>query len=153
MDIKAVVLNSFKGASEIFLKDLQALPEDAFDHRFGGTARTVADIVYEVNLVNDHIGMVLRGEEPFAWPDGGWIKAPEGFRGKEAVVAAFETSSNRILATIEGFSEADLEATVETEHGARTRFQRCQFMALHLWYHSGQLNFMQTLLGDDAWHW
>jgi hypothetical protein len=153
MDIKSNAEKNLRGACEMFLKDLEALPEEAFTKSFGGTARTVADIVYEVNLVNDHVGMVLRGEEPFVWPHGAWIKAPEDFQTKETVIAGFKKSSEKIVATAEAFTEEEMEATVETEHGPRTRFARCQFMTLHIWFHLGQLNFIQTLLGDDVWHW
>jgi uncharacterized damage-inducible protein DinB len=153
MDIKAATVNGLKSACSIFLQDLEALPEEAFCATFGKATRTVADIVYEVNLVNDHIGMVIRGEEPFEWPDGMWIKAPEDFKTKETVVNAFKLSSEKIIATAESFSDEDLEGTVETEHGPRTRFERCRFMGVHLWYHSGQLNFIQTILGDTEWHW
>lgn len=153
MDIKAIALGGLKGACGVFLTDLEALPEEAFGERFGGSARTVADIVYEVNLVNDHVGMTIRGEEPFDWPEGGWISAPEGFAGREVVVSAFKESSERILETVDGFSEEDLLGKVTTEHGETDRFERCRFMTLHLWYHSGQLNFIQNLKGDSAWHW
>ncbi len=137
----------------MFLQDLQALPEEAYSQSFGPVCRTVADIVYEVILVNDHIGMVLRGEEPFEWPDKGWIKAPEEFRGKDVVIDAWEKSCEKIVATAEAFSDAELEETVETEQGPRTRTERFRFIGLHTWYHMGQLNFIQTLRGDDAWHW
>ncbi len=140
-------------ACTIFMKDLEAMPAEAFDKQFGPATRTVADIVYEVNLVNDHIGMVIRGEEPFEWPDDGWIKAPEDFRTKDAVIAGFKESSERILATIDALSPEELSAPLSTKEGITTRHDRSQFVALHLWYHSGQLNFIQTLLGDDAWHW
>ncbi|MEQ1821172.1 MAG: DinB family protein [Fimbriimonadaceae bacterium] len=145
--------DSLKRACGIFLQDLQALPEEAFDKSFGRKTRTVADIVYEVNLVNDHIAMNIRGEEALPFPDEGWIKAPEDFRTKEAVIAGFQKSSQTIIATAEGFSEVQLEETVKTERGESTRTDRIRFMALHLWYHSGQLNFIQTLMGDDGWHW
>jgi hypothetical protein len=153
MDIKENAMNGLKGACGMFLQDLEALPEDAFDRSFGPATRTVADIVYEINLVNDHIGTVLRGEEPFAWPEGKWIKAPEGFRSKDVVIDAFKRSTEKFLATAEAFSPEQMEETVKTEWGERSRFQRCQFVALHLWYHSGQLNFIQTMLGDDEMHW
>jgi hypothetical protein len=153
MDLKANATNGLKNACQLIKHDLEALPETAFGESFGGKTRTVADIIYEVNLVNDHVGMVIRGEEPFAWPEDGWIKAPEGFNTKEIVVAAFEASSQKIIATAEALSVDDLEGMVQTEHGERSRYQRCQFMTMHMWYHSGQLNFIQTLLGDDGWHW
>lgn len=153
MDLKAAALEGFKGVSTAFTKDLEALPEEAFTQRQGGKARTVADFVYEVNLVNDHVGMVLRGEEPFPWPEGGWIVAPSGFSGKTHIIEAFRKSSRRIVETIESFDAGEMESTVTTEHGPTTRYERCQFMTLHLWYHCGQLNYIQTLLGDDQWHW
>ncbi|AIE86013.1 hypothetical protein OP10G_2645 [Fimbriimonas ginsengisoli Gsoil 348] len=136
------------------MKDLQALPEEAFKKDFGGKTRTVADIVYEVNLVNDHVGMVIRGEEPFVWPEGAaWIKAPEGFGAKDDVIAAFQKSSEKIISTVDAYSVEELEAPLQTEDGETNRAERCRFMTLHVWYHGGQLNFIQTLLGDDAWHW
>jgi len=153
IDLKATAGNGLKNACNLIRQDLQALPEDAFDQSFGGSSRTVADLVYEVILVNDHVGLVIRGEEPFDWPDDGWIKAPDDFRTKDVVLKGFEKSSEKIIATVEALSTEELEGTVQTEHGLRTRFQRCQFITLHMWYHSGQLNFIQTLLGDDGWHW
>jgi len=153
IDTKKVALGGLKGAFGIFLKDLNALPDEAFENNFGGKTRTVADIVYEVNLVNDHVGMVMRGEEPFIWPEGGWITAPKEFTTKAVIVKAFEDSSQKILATVEAFEPGEIEAPLETEDGITDRFERCRFMTLHVWYHSGQLNYVQTLLGDDGWHW
>jgi hypothetical protein len=152
MDAKTIATAGLKSVSNRFLQDLQALPEDAFSKSLGGAARTVADIVYEVNLVNDHVGMVVRGEEPFDWPEG-YVKAPPDFQTKEAVIDAFERSSHRLLATAEALTPEGIEATIETEDGETTRFERFRFATLHLWYHSGQLNFIQTLLGDADWHW
>ncbi|MCW5942852.1 MAG: DinB family protein [Fimbriimonadaceae bacterium] len=153
MDTKAIAVRIVQDACKMFRQDLEALPDEAFGQRFGDRTRTVADIVYEVNLANDHIGMTLRGEAPLPWPEGGWIKAPEGFRSKEAVIAAFDRSCQAIVATAEALSAEAIEATVRTERGETTRFERFQFVAMHLWYHSGQLNYIQTLRGDDAWHW
>ena len=144
---------SLKRACELFLQDLQALPKEAFTHRFSPQTRTVADIVYEVNLVNDHVGLIMRGEEPFDWPEGDYIRAPEEFHAKEAIVGAFVESSERIVATACSFSAEKLQAPLQTDQGETNRAERCRFMTNHLWYHSGQLNFIQTLLGDAAWHW
>ena len=140
-------------ALRLFAKDLDALPESAFDHHFGGSARTVADIVYEVNMVNDHIGLTIRGEELFPWPDGGWITAPEHLRTKDVVLESFRVSSAKIVETAKGFTESELDEIVVTEQGEKTRRERIRFITLHLWYHCGQLNFMQSLLGDSEWHW
>lgn len=152
MQAKEIALNGLKSAFGVFGKDLEAIPETAFAQCLGGKARTVADIVHEVNLVNSDITANMQGNPVSEWPEG-WIKAPEDQRTKEAVIAVFEATRDRVLAVVEPYTEADMEATVVTEHGETTRFERCRFMAVHMFYHSGQLNFIQTLLGDDAWHW
>ncbi|MBV6457290.1 MAG: hypothetical protein HONBIEJF_00398 [Fimbriimonadaceae bacterium] len=152
MDLHASALTGFNRIRQSYLQDLQALSTDAFDKIFGEKTRSVADITYEVNLVNDHVGSLLRGEETFEWPDG-WVKAPEDYRSKDAVIAGFEASSQRIVDLINSYSSADMDVAEMTEHGERTRYQRFQFLTLHMWYHSGQLNFIQTLIGDDQWHW
>ena len=153
MDPRAIGINGLKSACRIFLQDLQALPDEAFCKSFGDKVRTVADIVYEVNMVNDHAAMVIRGEKPFDWPDDGFVKAPADFRAKDEVIKAFEQTSEKVLADLETFTEEEFESPIQDEDGQTTRFDRCRFMTLHLWYHSGQLNFIQTLLGDDGWHW
>lgn len=151
-DLKRIATRGLENAGQLILQDLQALPEEAFDLNFGGATRTIPDIIYEINLTNEHVGMVIRGEEPFDWPDG-WVKAPDDFRGKDLIIKAFETSIAKTVATAEGFTTQEIEEPIELEGKQTTRFQRCQFMTLHMWYHSGQLNFIQTMLGDDGWHW
>jgi len=145
-------IKSLKAALTVFEKDLEATPEPAYEDSIGGKARTVSDIAYEVALVNDHIGLKLRGEPLFDWPEG-WVTAPEHLRAKGACIASFKESAARILQTVEGWSDEDLSVKLTTEHGETDRAERCRFMALHLWYHSGQINYIQTLLGDDDWHW
>ena len=144
---------SLERAFTIFSQDLEALPADAFTKRFGPETRTVADIVHEVNLVNDGAAMEMRGEKPFPWPEGDWVTAPDGLNTKESVMAAFETSRQKCLETAGAFSTEQMDEKIATDDGDTTRGERCRFMTLHLWYHSGQLNFIQTLLGDTAWHW
>ena len=78
---------------------------------------------------------------------------PVEVNSKEAVIAAFETSRQKCLETAGAFSAEQMDDKITTDDGETTRAERCRFMTLHLWYHSGQLNFIQTLLGDTSWHW
>ncbi|MEZ5162672.1 MAG: DinB family protein [Fimbriimonadaceae bacterium] len=153
MTHKESVLARLNWAFSSFGQDLAALPEDAFDKGFGEKTRTVADIVYEVNLVNDHIGMTIRDEDPFEWPEGGWLKAPEGEKIKDVVIANFEKSRAKTMETAESFSEEDLLKKIQTDQGDSNILGQLYFIAWHVGYHSGQLNYIQTLIGDDGWHW
>jgi hypothetical protein len=153
MSNKSTAVSGLVSACNMFKQDLEALPEEAFTKRFGPKVRTVADIVYEVNMVNDMLGMIIRGEEPPAWPEGGWVTAPGDFNTKDIVLAAFSESSAKIIATAEALTPEELLAPMQSERGETNREERCRFLALHRWYHSGQLNYIQTLFGDDEWHW
>ncbi len=151
-DAKAIAVSMLKSSYYLLSKDLEALPEEAFNQSFGEKCRTVADLICEVNMVNDHVGLTIRGEELFSWPDG-WIKAPGDFRLKDAVISAFKQSMERFIATAERYTEEEILAPLEVEGKITNRYERCRFVALHNWYHSGQLNFIQTLRGDDTMHW
>jgi hypothetical protein len=152
MEFKAHARKEVADALSIFEQDLDALPEEAFDHSFGGKSRKVCDITHEVVIVNDKICQLLRGETVDSWPES-WITAPEGLRTKAETMGAFREGRDRVLATIDGLTEDQMLEPMPSERGETNRFKRCQFMSLHVWYHSGQLNFMQTLMGDDGWHW
>lgn len=154
MDLLESATRSFDQISGMFLKDLDALPQDAFTRHFGGKARTVADIVFEVNDVNDYFGASLRGEKTPEWDmDRGWLRAPEDFNKKEDVIAAFKASTSRLKDTIASFTSEQLDTPIPGEPNGRTYYSRIMFLGMHMMYHSGQLNFAQTILGDDEWHW
>ncbi|MCW5939306.1 MAG: DinB family protein [Fimbriimonadaceae bacterium] len=143
---------ALKQACDVFIKDLEALPEEAFTKSFAPKARTVADITYEVIMVNDAIVGLLQGKPMPEWP-GGWVTAPESFQTKDQVLNGFREASDRVMGSVAGMNPDEMLVLTETPRGEAPKGDRVRFMALHTWYHSGQLNFIQTLLGDDGWHW
>src|SRR5579859_7129634 len=151
-DAKTISLGMLNSSKRLFTKDLEAFPEDAFTRSFGPSCRTVADLVFEVNMVNDHIRLTITGQPLFDWPDG-WIKAPADFNTKEKIVGAYTESMTKFIEAIEGFSEDEMLVPISNEGKETNRYERCRFVCVHNWYHSGQFNFMQTLLGDGEMHW
>lgn len=152
MDVKPLAMRALESAHNIYEKDLEAIPAEAYAQHFGGKARTVADITHEVLLVNQDILNNMRGQACMDWPEG-WVTAPENCRTKEEVLAAYRKLKDEVISYANGLSEEEFMGKVVTEHGETNRFERCRFMAMHMMYHSGQLNFIQTLLGDDGWNW
>ncbi len=150
---KQEIIDNLKGSFSLLEKDLNAMPEELIVKSLGGKARTAADIIYEIIVVNDHIGATIRDENPAPWADDGWITAPADFQTKGAVVAGILACRDRFIGGVENMTEETLAGTVQTEHGESTRAARCRFVALHNWYHSGQLNYIQSLNGDDGWNW
>jgi hypothetical protein len=151
-DSKYIALRYLKNAFGRFRVDLLAIPEDAIFKSFGGVSRSVADLVFETNQVNKHICQGVRNEPQFEWVDG-WLKAPETWKTKQDVVDAFTEDFERTVKTFEDLTLEELEAPYEDEGQMSTRIERCRFITFHTDYHSGQLNFIQSLLGDDTFHW
>ena len=152
MSQKAEVIKGLQSALGTLRKDLVALPEDAVSKTFGGSSRSAADMVHEINLVNEHVTKTILGQPLFDWPEG-WIKAPAELASKDALLSAFDKASAFVLESLENLAEEDLAKAVTTERGETNGYERVRFMTVHVWYHSGQVNYIQTLLGDDAWHW
>lgn len=144
---------TLKHTFRLFLIDLEALPEEAFTKPLGLKVRTISDIVHEVNVVNNAIVKVIQDRYDGPMPDSGWIKAPEGLRTKAAAIDAFRKGSEVALAAVEAIMPEAMGVKVMAQEGEVTREQECRFMNIHMWYHLGQLNFVQTMFGDDAWHW
>lgn len=152
MDHKTIAIEGLRHAFEVYVKDLEALPEDAIIKSPGGKARTVADFTYEVIEVNDKLCAVMRGEETGPWPEG-WTVAPDHLNSKSALIEAFRAAADRTLAAAESYDESGMTEPIEGPRGPTTRFQRFQFMSMHTMYHCAQVNYVQCLMGDDAWHW
>jgi len=152
MNQKATLIAGLESALGTLRKDLVALPEDGIAKTFGGVTRSAADMVHEINLVNEHVVKSVLRQPLFDWPEG-WIKAPDHLHDKEALLEAFDQTNEYVLAGLDSLSEEDLARSVTTERGETNGQERVRFMTLHVWYHSGQVNYIQTLLGDSAWHW
>lgn len=151
-DSKTIAVKYLKNAFWRFRVDLLAIPEEALFRSFGGVSRSVADLVFETGQVNKHICQGVRNEVQFEWVDG-WLKAPDSWKTKQDVVDAFSESCDQTIKTFEELSLEELEAPYEDEGKVTTRIERCRFITFHMDYHSGQLNFIQSLLGDDKFHW
>ena len=152
MTTKEKTLSTVTRVFRFFQQDLENLPADVFDKSLGGKARTVADIAYEVRLTNERLCHDLQGQPSSEQPNA-WAIAPEEARTKEATIQSFQTSCEQVIQLIERMSPEELEEVVPGVLGEASRADHCRSMTVHLWYHSGQLNFIQALLGDSDMHW
>lgn len=152
MTTKDKTLGSVTRVFRFFQQDIENLPEEVFVKSLGGKARTVADIAYEVRLTNERLCRDLL-RQPSTDTPSGWAVAPEELHSKEATLRSFQASAEAVVQILEGMSVEEIEEVVPGVLGEASRADHCCSMTVHLWYHSGQLNFIQTLLGDGDIHW
>ena len=153
MDVKEYVLKLLRGVESRTGKDILALSDENVIRTFGGCTRSVADIVTEIISVNDRFLVRLQGGEPQAFNYEGWMKAPPTMQTQAAVSEGLSHSIGKLIAYAEGASPEDLEIVQETPMGHQSKYEILLIAASHILYHDGQINYIQTLLGDTDFHW
>ncbi len=152
-DLKAFFRKQIETVGADYAKDIEALSEEQLAATPGGTARSGLDISYEVSVVNNRIASRIRGEDPGPWPFEGWVKAPEGFGGKDRAQRAVSDSIAAVLAAWDSVPEGELNREIKLKTGQTNPLDLAFMCAYHTGYHDAQLNYVQALHGDDETHW
>ena len=147
IDLDAHVRDGLNEIAELWVKDLVAHRDEEIAVPASPTARSVADLTYEAIFVNRRFAARLRGEMPE--PMNGFPSCPERLRSGAALAAAMRESVDAIL-----FSLGDLQREIPaTGGGAVTAFEVAGFAIQHLYFHLGQVDYVQTVYGDTEVHW
>ena len=153
LDLKSYSKQNLEDARDRYLEDLAALPDTAFDQSPGGEARSPAHFTYEIVCVNRRLATRLRGEDPGPFNPSLWETTPDEYRGLALASQAFSNSTEEFLEALESIPVEEMEREIQTPSGSTTPFDLAMFCAMHINYHDGQLNYIQSLHGDVDIHW
>jgi hypothetical protein len=147
-----------RGRAEMILKgfecDFAALDHDQLLSSFAGKARTPYDLAYEVAKVNRRIAVRMSGGDPGPWePTEGWTVAPAEMNDKAHMQSELATTAAELLAAWDRVPEGELHRTIPLPNGSTSPIDLMFMSCFHTSYHAGQLNYVQTLYGDDQMHW
>jgi hypothetical protein len=153
-ELRDHIRGDFAMHSKMMADDLEAMTDDQMGKAYGGCARTPYDMVYEIQSQNERLLAQLRGQDPGA-PDQteGWVQAPAGFTGKDAVLSKFRGTVDEILKAYDACSDEQLNADIDFFGRPRPLLSIVGFNAKHTLYHDAQLNYCQTLDSDAEMHW
>lgn len=151
--IKDSLIELIEGAGKDYVKDLESLTTDHLTASLGGAARKGADFSYEVAVVNKRVAARLRGDDPGPWPFEAWATAPAEYATQEALIDLVNSSVTEVTQALAGVSDEDLFAPLKIGESETSRFKLASMVLIHLSYHDGQLNFIQSLNGDGEIHW
>ncbi len=152
-DVRELVKNSIVKAVTRYQQDLGALPAEKFAVSPGGEARSAADFTHECALLNRWFAASLRGDALTRDTPNGWIKAGGDALDLTLATAAFKDSADELLAAFEALDDAGLDKLVPGYQGPTPAYAWALFAATHIVYHDAQLNYIQSMLGDDKMHW
>jgi len=144
----ATVQSSLRQAAQLWEKDLRAHDVARLTEKPSETTRSVADFSYEVVTINRLFAARLRGENPPPSPDGFPI-CPEELLSVDSLVTAIHESTEEVLEAM-GDDEGRI---VDTPNGPQNALGLAMFGAIHMFYHLGQVNYVQTMYGDTQMHW
>lgn len=153
LDMKSILVGEFRDATQMFLKDFDAMSDDALMHAPNPAVRTVYDVMYEMVFVNRRMLKRAQQEDPGPWPFDTFMRAPAEFCNRATCRAEFEQTSNDLADAFASTDDVTLMAEFETTQGKFTIAQTLVFALMHVCHHGGQLNYIQTLFGDDQMHW
>lgn len=155
MTLKEHLGKGIKQAGEIFVLDLEAMPQDILGKSPGGIARTPFDYAYEIALINKRIAARLRGEDPGPWPfaDVKWVTCAAEYCDKDKITAFVRESFEEVNQAWQAFDETQLETPIKLPKGETSALDLGAMAFSHAVYHDGQLNYAQSISGDDEMHW
>lgn len=147
------LVGQIKSLGGLFAKDVASMTSEMLSNSPGGVARTGYDLIYEVTTVNRLVADHASGKRPvFKAPDG-WMMAPASFMNKDHALIEFSRSVDDVAASLSSCTEERLSEVVDTPMGKSTLLDFAQILPVHIMYHSGQLNYIQTIHGDAVLHW
>jgi hypothetical protein len=151
-ELRAFLTRFLTDATEVFLKDLAATPEDKLGVSPGGVARAPYDFIMECAGFTRSVAASARGEEP-KWPSEETKAAMRARMTPAEAARIIRCSSDELLEAWQDLPEAELGRMVPA-FGEET--QLCEMVghvASHLMYHDAQLCYVQALSGDGKMHW
>jgi hypothetical protein len=119
-----------------------------------GKARSVADFTAECIAFNLAVADAVNGGEArFHTPEEEQA-ARAKYSDRSALQEGIKSSAKTLIEAIDSKGEESLAREVMAPWGEPTTVGRLvHASASHVIYHDGQLNYIQTLFGDDKNHW
>lgn len=154
IDFRAELSGWAKQLTHMFCIDLKHIPAQCFTEPHGGKARTVADLCAEVSGLNMMVVGALTGVETPMPTDEERAAYTATLTNAEACIHAIRSSGEALAQAIADTSEATFTEMFTAPWGMTvSKYQFANMIVNNIWYHDGQLNYLQSLHGDDQVHW
>ena len=132
--------------------DIKAIPADKWTSPFGGCTRPANALLADTITMLVWTTAALKGETSDAYDK---MEALAGeLVDQTAAISAFTTASAAFGEALTSASEEFLQSSIMTPWQMPTPALMVAHIAVsHIWYHDGQFNYIQSLLGDEKVHW
>ncbi|HRK20693.1 MAG TPA: hypothetical protein PLX06_02735 [Fimbriimonadaceae bacterium] len=154
IDARAYLSGWLNGLQGMYSADIRAIPDDKWDATFGGCTRSACEVTADAISLLDWTTKALQGNPPADYGPGNMDAMKAQCATKDAATAKLASSIADFNAALNAASDDTLNAVVTPPWQMDApMFMLCQIAVSHIWYHDGQLNYIQCLLGDEKVHW
>lgn len=155
MNFQQGIAQYTRQAADRMMATIRAMPEDRQVWQVSDTARTVIQQLQECAQAPLWFTEVYRtGRSPFT-PERRQADKEEraNWEDLDDLERRLRENTEELCQIIENLSDDELEKTVELVPGWTVTYRDVSiFHVRNLWYHVGQVNFIQTLYGDMEMH-
>jgi len=152
MDIIQLAQKMTAEATDSLLKAAEFIPADKLNWSPGGAARGALPIVVECGGLYGLFAALLRGH-PVKLDESDIEAFQARYQDLAAARAMVEENARTLTGVIRQLGPEDLAKEITLPWEARISVSEAIFFpAQHTQYHFGQLNYIQTILGDAQMH-
>jgi uncharacterized damage-inducible protein DinB len=134
------------------MKGLRFVPQAKRDWKPAPTAWSAQEIAAHLSYWTIYFTKIVMGETLTAPDEAGWRASTKELKDAAQTEQLTERLHQDFVMAVKGLSEKDLAREVELPWGKETVASAIGGNFWHVTYHQGQLNYIQTLLGDREDH-
>lgn len=154
MTYRESLANFARMCGGLYAKDLAVLTDEQYTTSPMGKARTAQDFTAETIQMNNRLAAMLTSGAPQGMPTEEESNAAMAeIPGPQEAAAAIASSAGRLADAIVNCPEENLALKLPMPWGEETFLSMAILGTAHVMYHDAQVNYLQSLHGDDQIHW
>jgi hypothetical protein len=154
IDARAYLIGWLKGLSGMYIADIKAMPADQWNKSQGGCTRPASALTADALSLMLWTVDALSGKVGGHYDEATMKQLQDECETPEAAIAKMAEATDNLASAIARASDETLNTPITAPWGMPAPlFTIAQAAVSHIWYHDGQLNYVQCLHGDGQVHW
>lgn len=153
IDARGYLAGWAQALKQMYSADIKAIPADKLTVSPGGVARPANDLTADAILMMNWVTGVLT-DNPTELKEEDYKELGQKLMTADAQIEALSSCIDSFCGALSAASDEKLNSSVMAPWGMETPvFTLAHIAVSHIWYHDGQLNYIQALNGDGEVHW
>lgn len=149
MNTPETLISLFKDGLPMLTKAVEAVPEDKLDWKPADGTRTIRQVFTEAVMMPAYIALALNDHQVPLYDD---MKKEYDNLSVEQLLERSTENAQLYYEALKNFPESDYSNTLEAPWGVWTYFQTMSYPYWNLMWHTGQINYAQTMYGDQNYY-